>query len=102
MRNVRVDLDPRFPLHDNTVYASVTVGRELPVGRGGGGQPGDVLESDHRFAIANTLGGKSNRGHLSRLHRHHRAIDALWREPAFAALADLVEFYVEIVRRLRT
>src|SRR5271165_3121191 len=99
MRDVGVYLYPRFALDHDTVYAGMTVGWELPVRPRGGGQPGDMLEGDHRSAVADALGGKPNRGHLSRLHRHHCAIDALWCEPSFAALADLVEFYVKVVRQ---
>jgi len=97
MGDMRVDLDSWFALHDDAVYTGMSLGREFPVGCCCRGEPGDMLECDHRFAVTNTLGGESNRGHLSWLHCHHRAVDALGREPAFGALAHLVEVDAQIV-----
>src|SRR6202453_538508 len=99
MRDVSVYLHSWFALHDDTVYAGMTVGWELPVGRCGGGQPRNVLDGDHRFGVTDALGGNPNRVHLSRLRRHHCAVNTLRRKPAFGALAHFVEFDVEMVRQ---
>jgi hypothetical protein len=94
-----VQLHPWFALHDDTVHADMALGRILPIRRCGGAKPGDVFEGDDRFTVTDALGGELNPGHLAGLHRHHCAVNALWREPAFDALPHFVEFDVEIVRQ---
>jgi len=51
-----VYLHPRFA-STTTRCTRLTIGRELPVGRRGGGESRNVLKRDHRFAVTDTLSG---------------------------------------------
>jgi len=56
-----------------------------------------VLHDDRRTTTDDPFHRESNRGHLTRGDRHHRAVDRLGGSPGLVALAQFVDDHTELV-----